>query len=89
MTKKLKSKLIMKKLKRQNNIQTQKFVFYQNQALRIFAEKSCSNIVKVKVAKPQNYITLSKINYKKTSKENDKKALVRVKQKSKKNDKKN
>ena len=68
MTKKLKSKLIMKKLKRQNNIQTQKFVFYQNQALRIFAEKSCSNFVKMKVAKPQNYITLSKINYKKNFK---------------------
>ena len=63
----------MKKLKRQNNIQTQKFVFYQNQALRIFAEKICSKFVKVKVAKPQNYITLIKINCKKTSKENDKK----------------
>ena len=55
----------MKKLKRQKNIQTQKFVFYQNQALRTFAEKSCSKFVKVKVAKSQNYITLSKINCKK------------------------
>ena len=50
----------MKKIKRQNNIQRQNFLYYQNQALRKFAEGNCWKFEEVKLAKFQCHIMFEK-----------------------------
>ena len=52
---------------RQNNHQTKKIAYYQNQGLRIFAEKEClRKLREVKLAKSQCRIIFNKINCKQT-----------------------